>query len=228
MKKYVKKVVVGIAFMALLVTPTQQVHAGGGIIEIIKQVIVKVIKAADLQVQRLQSKTIGLQNTQKQIENFMTKLKLNEISDWTRKQKEQYQKYFDELQKVKSIISDYQRVRNLMQMQLRMVDQHARMWQMLRSDSHFKPSEMAYMEQVYTGMLNQSLQNVKQLRMVITSNVTKMSDGKRIEIINETAEQMQRNYDDMQRFNTDNARLSLSRAKEEQDAQRVKRMYGID
>lgn len=228
MKKYVKKVVVGIAFMALLVTPTQQAHAGGGIIEIIKQVIVKVIKAADLQVQRLQSKTIGLQNTQKQIENFMTKLKLNEISDWTRKQKEQYQKYFDELQKVKSIISDYQRVRNLMQMQLRMVDQHARMWQMLRSDSHFKPSELAYMEQVYTGMLNQSLQNVKQLRMVITSNATKMSDGKRIEIINETTEQMQRNYDDMQRFNTDNARLSLSRAKEEQDAQRVKRMYGID
>lgn len=228
MKKYVKKVVLGIAFIALLVTPTQQAHAGGGIIEIIKQVIVKVIKAADLQVQRLQSKTIGLQNTQKQIENFMTKLKLNEISDWTRKQKEQYQKYFDELQKVKSIISDYQRVRNLMQMQLRMVDQHARMWQMLRSDSHFKPSELTYMEQVYTGMLNQSLQNVKQLRMVITSNATKMSDGKRIEIINETTEQMQRNYDDMQRFNTDNARLSLSRAKEEQDAQRVKRMYGIN
>lgn len=228
MKKYVKKVVVGIAFMALLITPTQQAHAGGGIIEIIKQVIVKVIKAADLQVQRLQSKTIGLQNTQKQIENFMTKLKLNEISDWTRKQKEQYQKYFDELQKVKSIISDYQRVRNLMQMQLQMVDQHARMWQMLRSDSHFKPSELTYMEQVYTGMLNQSLQNVKQLRMVITSNATKMSDGKRIEIINETTEQMQRNYDDMQRFNTDNARLSLSRAKEEQDAQRVKRMYGIN
>lgn len=228
MKKYVKKAVVGIAFVALLITPTQQAHAGGGIIEIIKQVIVKVIKAADLQVQRLQSKTIGLQNTQKQIENFMTKLKLNEISDWTRKQKEQYQKYFDELQKVKSIISDYQRVRNLMQMQLRMVDQHARMWQMLRSDSHFKPSELTYMEQVYTGMLNQSLQNVKQLRMVITSNATKMSDGKRIEIINETTEQMQRNYDDMQRFNTENARLSLSRAKEGQDAQRVKRMYGIN
>lgn len=228
MKRYVKKVVLGIAFIALLVTPTQQAHAGGGIIEIIKQVIVKVIKAADLKVQQLQSKTIGLQNTQKQIENFMTKLKLNEIADWTRKQKEQYQKYFDELQKVKSVINDYQRVRNLMQMQLSMVDQHTRMWNMLRSDGNFTPSELSYMSQVYDGMLRTSLQNVKQLRMIITNNATKMSDGKRLEIINETTEQMQRNHDDMQRFNTDNARLSLSRAKDRQDAERVKRMYGIN
>lgn len=224
--KRVKKTMLGIAFIAVLIMPTQQAHAG--IITIIKQIITKAIRAADLQVQKQQLKTITLQNAQKQLENQMTKLKLKEISDWTQKQKEQYQKYYDELQKVRSVIANYERVRNMMQMQMRMVDQHSRIWQLLRSDGNFTAAEIRYMEQVYNGMLNQSLQNVKQLRTLVTSYATKMSDGKRLEMIDETAEQMQRNYDDMRRFNNENALLSVSRAKSRQDIIRVKQMYGIN
>lgn len=228
MKRYAKKILLGIAFVGLLIAPTNQAHAGGGIAEVIKQIIIKVIKAADLQVQKLQNKTIGLQNTQKKIENAMSKLKLKEISEWTQKQKELYQQYFDELQKVKRVINDYQRVKNMMQLQLNMVDQHKRMWNTIRSDGNFTAGELTYMSRVYEGMLNQSLANVRQLTTVISNNSTKMSDGKRLEIINETAESMQRNYDDLRRFNNENALLSLSRTKEKQDTDRVKRMYGIN
>ncbi|ULT38459.1 hypothetical protein KRR40_25440 [Niabella defluvii] len=80
---------------------------------VVKAAVKKVIKAIDLQIQRLQNKTIWLQNAQKTLENTLSKLKLDEISDWTEKQKEQYRKYYEELAKVKAIISYYQRIRDI-------------------------------------------------------------------------------------------------------------------
>src|ERR1700730_56357 len=78
--------------------------------EIIKQGIIKVIKAVDLEIQRLQNKTIWLQNAQKAIENEMSKLKLDEISGWVEKQRKLYADYFDELSKVKEVIATYHSV----------------------------------------------------------------------------------------------------------------------
>ena len=76
--------------------PVQQVQAQTAIAEIIKAGIKKVIKAVDLKIQRLQNKTIWLQNAQKTLENALSKLKLDEIANWTEKQKEQYRKYYEE------------------------------------------------------------------------------------------------------------------------------------
>src|SRR5450631_3079284 len=48
-------------------------------ITIIKEGVTKVIKAVDLQVQRIQTATIGLQEVQKEVENTMSALRLDEI-----------------------------------------------------------------------------------------------------------------------------------------------------
>lgn len=69
--------------------------------EIIKEGVKKVIRAVDLQIQRIQTKTIWLQEAQKTLENAMQKLHLDEITDWVQKQKDLYSEYFDELWKVK-------------------------------------------------------------------------------------------------------------------------------
>ena len=63
-------------------------YAQEGVVEAIKAAIVKVIKAIDLKIQRLQNETIRLQNAQKAIENALTKTKLTEISDWVEKQRD--------------------------------------------------------------------------------------------------------------------------------------------
>lgn len=226
MKTTVKKIIMWLAFIVLMAVPTQ--HAQAGIIEIIKQIVTMAIKAADLQIQKKQNKVIAMQNVQKKLENEMSKRKLKEISDWTKKQKEQYEKYFDELRKVKSVISNYKMVKDMLQKQLSMVEEHKKMWALLRSDGKFTKEEIKYMQSVYDGMLKQSLQNINQLRMVISSYTTKMSDGKRLELINSAAQELDRTYDDMRKFNTENAMLRLSRAKDQQEIQKVKSLYGID
>lgn len=215
-----------IAFAALLILPTN--HAQAGIIGLIKAIVVKAIKAADIKIQKLQNKTLDLQNAQKKMENEMARQRLNEISDWSRKQREQYQKYFDELRKVNDVIRDYQRVKDIMQMQWRITNEYSRTWELLRRDGNFTAQELKQMQRVYTGITRQTLQNVKNLRTITTSYTTQMSDAKRMELTNEIGDDVQRNYDDMRRFNASNIQLSLSRAKTRQDIEKVRTLYGID
>ena len=197
------------------------------ILEIVKAVTKKVIKAIDLRIQRLQNKTIWLQNAQKQVENVLSKLKLDEISDWTQKQKDLYKGYYEELAKVKSIITYYQRIREITKKQTQLVQEYERAWNLFKQDTHFKDSEIQYMELVYTGILEESVKNIDQIFLILDSFATQMSDLKRLEIINKAADQIDGNYDDLTMFNQQNILLSLQRAKTEADVNQVKQFYGI-
>ncbi len=226
MRKYIRIILLTfcISFMAL---PVQQVQAQTAIAEIIKAGIKKVIKAVDLKIQRLQNKTIWLQNAQKTLENALSKLKLDEIANWIEKQKEQYRKYYEELAQVKAIISYYQRIHDITKKQLRLVDEYNRSWQLIRQDSHFTPNEILYMEKVYSGILDESVKNIDQISLIIKSFTTKMSDAKRLELINNAADQVDVNYSDLVEFNRQNTLLSLQRAKTETEVQAVKKLYGL-
>jgi hypothetical protein len=214
-------------FILSIFLSVQSVRAQAGIVEIIKEGIKKVIKAVDLKIQRLQNKTIWLQNAQKTLENVMSKLKLDEISDWTEKQKEQYKKYYDELAQVKAIISSYQRIRDIIKKQVHLVDEYKRVWQMIQQDNHFSTDEIIYMEKVYAGILDQSIENLDQIKLILKSFATKMSDAKRLELINNTADQIDTNYSDLIQFNQQNMLLSLQRAKTLTDVQEVKKLYEL-
>jgi hypothetical protein len=197
------------------------------ILEIVKAVTKKVIKAIDLGIQRLQNKTIWLQNAQKQIENTLSKLKLDEISDWTKKQRDIYKDYYEELQKVKSIIIYYQRIKEISSKQTRLIEEYERAWNLFKKDQSFKVSELEYMEKVYDGILEESIKNIDQIFLIIDSFSTQMSDLKRLEIINKAADQIDTNYNDLRLFNQQNMMLSLQRAKTDADAKKVKQFYGI-
>ncbi len=214
-----------LATTLLVVAPTQQSHAVVWVV--VKAAIKKVIKAIDLQIQRLQNKTIWLQNAQKTLENTLSKLKLDEISNWTEKQKEQYKKYYEELSQVKAIISYYQRIRDITKKQLRLVDEYNRAWSLIKQDKHFTADEIFYMEKVYSGILDESLKNIDQIHLIIKSFTTQMSDAKRLELINNAADQVDTNYSDLVQFNRQNSLLSLQRAKTETEVEIVKKLYGL-
>ncbi|MGF2411192.1 MAG: conjugal transfer protein TraI, partial [Ferruginibacter sp.] len=204
--------------------PTQQSHAQIGII---KEILIKIIKAIDLAVQKVQNKTIWLQNAQKALENSMSKLKLDEISGWVEKQRTLYKDYFEELQKVKNIIAYYQRIKDLTQKNILLVEAYKKAFALFKQDQHFTTAEIAYMEKVYSGILEQSAKNIDQIFIVINSFSTQMSDAKRLEIIDGAAEQVDKNYADLVQFNTQNKLLSLHRSKDQQDIDVVRALYGI-
>ena len=223
-----KKLLIVLAFAGMSgITPVEQVKAQIPIVEIIKAGIKKVIKAVDLKIQRLQNKTIWLQNAQKTLENTMSKLKLNEISDWVDKQKTLYKDYYEELLKVKAIISYYKRIKEITEKQVHLVEEYKRAWGLFRQDKNFNPEELSYMERIYSGILDESIKNLDQIFLVINSFQTQMSDAKRLEIINATADGIDENYNDLKAFNQQGILLSLQRAKVQNDVDVVKKLYGL-
>jgi asparagine N-glycosylation enzyme membrane subunit Stt3 len=222
-----KKVLIIIMLATGFMLPAKPVHAQIAILEIIKAGVKKVIKAVDLKIQRQQNKVIWLQNAQKVLENAMSKLKLEEISDWTEKQRTLYKDYFDELNKVRSIIAYYRKVKDITEKQVMLVEAYKRAWNLLRQDKHFTLDELNYMQQVYSGILDESVKNLEQLYMVVNSFQTQMSDSQRLKLIDDASEKVDGNYTDLQAFNRGNIQLSIQRAKSQQEIEGVKKLYGL-
>ncbi|WP_410220790.1 conjugal transfer protein TraI [Pedobacter sp.] len=214
--------------IATTIVPVQPAHAAPGLFGLLGAAVSKAIKAIDLKIQREQNKVIWLQNAQKTIENTLSKLKLREIAYWTERQKEQYKVYYEELHKVKSIITYYQRIREIMQKQVKMVQEYNRVWVLLNQDGNFTVEEITYMGEVYSGILSESLKNINQITGIVQSFTTTMSDAKRLEIINAAADRVEENYNDLRLFNQQNALLSIQRSKTLAEKEQVKRLYGLE
>jgi len=207
--------------------PQQEVKAAIPIAKIIREAIKKVIKAVDLMIQRLQNKTIWLQNAQRVLENKLSELRLTEIAEWTEKHRELFEEYYDELWKIKNTLATYQRIRQIMDKQLRIIEEYKRAWNLIRQDKHFTESEIDYMYRVYAGILNESVKNLDQILLVINNFKTQMSDAQRLRIISEAADRIEQNFIDLLEFNRQAGQLSLNRAKSKNEIERIKRLYGL-
>lgn len=192
-----------------------------------QEIIKAVINAADLVIQQVQNETIVLQNAEKEITNVMSELDLNDITSWVQKQKDLYQEYYNELATVKDLISGYDRLKGLVQMQGRIVSEYESAYNLFKQDKHFTGSELDFMFNIYSGIVDQSLKNLDQALMVVSSLETSMTDAERMNIIENASNGMQKNYDDLRRFNNQNIQLSLKRSQSEEDIESVKQLYGI-
>ncbi|SHL37327.1 hypothetical protein SAMN05444266_103112 [Chitinophaga jiangningensis] len=171
-----------------VILPTQHSHAV--IWVVVKAALKKVIRAMDLQVQRLQNKTIVLQNTQKMLENTLSKLKLTEISEWAEKQKSLYQGYFDELKKVKMVILYYQKVSEIIRQQKQVVGDCRSAMVNFRSAKYLTSAQLLFLEQAFSNIIKKSLDNAESLTEVLTSFTVEMTDAQRLAIIDKSAERV--------------------------------------
>jgi hypothetical protein len=205
----------------------QKADAQFVVADIIKAAIGKVVRAVDLEVQRLQTQTIWLQDAQKVIENTMHQLKLTDIAGWSEKQRTLYANYYNELWQVKNLIGTWQKVKDIISKQTQLVNACQQANRLMKQDNHFNQSELDYMSQVYSGIINESLKNLEQVYLVVNSFSTQMSDAQRLQVITAVSDQIDHNYNDLKQFSNQNIQLSLQRAKDINDVNAVKTLYGL-
>jgi conjugation system TraG family ATPase len=197
------------------------------IIDIAEEVIKEALEQADLNIQRLQTQTLYLQNAEKALENSMAGGLLDDITGWVQQEQELFSGYYSELWQVKSALSTYSKVAKLIERQTQLVAAYQQATAAVQRDPHFNAAEVTHMLQVYSGILSASIRNTGQLALVIQSFVTQMDDANRLRIIDETATGIDRNYADLNQYSQQNTLLSLQRAKEAGDIETVKALYGI-
>lgn len=225
-----KKIILTGSITGVLLFATAPLHQAKAfdITAIIKAAVVKVIKAVDLAIQRAQNQTIRLQNLQKEIENTMSKLKLEKIAEWGDKQRELFKTYYDELWKVKTTIAYYKRIKDIVSKQARIMEEYKRAYALIKQDKHFRPNELLYISDVYSGILEESVKNIDQLMLVVNSFATQMSDAKRLELIAKADENITKNLSHLRRFTNQNIMLSIERSRDEQEQQIMKSYYSIE
>ncbi|MGZ3761028.1 MAG: conjugal transfer protein TraI [Mucilaginibacter sp.] len=211
----------------ILIGPANGTRAQIPAVEAVKLVVKKVIKAIDLKVQRMQNNTIWLQNAQKTLENELSRFRLNEISNWSDKQRSLYDEYYQELWQVKSTIAYYQRIKELTLQQVALVGEYQRAWKLFQSDKHFRIEEINEMQRVYLGILDASAKNLDQIMLVVNPGKTQMTDQQRLEAINQAGDRLDENYSDLKQYNNQNMILSLHRSKDLNEVQTIKNYYGI-
>jgi len=216
-----------ITIILIIISLTIRVHAQIPIAEAVKLVVKKVIKAIDLKVQRMQNQTIWLQNAQKALENELSRFRLDEITNWSDKQRALYDEYYKELWKVKSTIAYYKRIKNLTMKQIAMVGEYQRAWRLFQSDKHFRAEEIVEMQRVYLGILDASAKNLEQIMLIVNPGKTQMTDQQRLEAINAAGDRLDENFGDLKQYNNQNMILSLHRSKDLNEIKTIKNYYGI-
>ena len=210
--------------MAILVPAGR---ADAQIIDAIEDAIKAALMAVDLGIQKVQTETVNLQNAQKALENAMQQTQLGDITSWVQQQTNLFSEYYQELLQVKNALTAYDKVVSMIDKQAQLVKDYQTAYAAMQKDSHFSAQEISYIGQVYSGILNQSVENLKQLELVITALVTQMSDGSRLRIIDGAGARIDKNYSDLHQFTQQNILLSMQQAGDASNLQGVKQLYGL-
>jgi len=221
-----KKVFIGcLVMVAAILVPAGRADAQ--IIDAIEDAIKAALMAVDLGIQKVQTETVNLQDAEKAVENAMQQTQLGDITSWVQQQKDLFSEYYQELLQVKNALTAYDKVVAMIDKQAQLVKDYQTAWAAMQKDSHFSAQEISYIGSVYSGILNQSVENLKQLEMVITTLVTQMSDGSRLRIIDGAGARIDQNYSDLHQFTQQNILLSMQRATDASDLEEVKQLYGL-
>ena len=197
------------------------------LLDVIQAGVSKVIRAVDLKIQRMQTQTIWLQDAEKALENAMSETELDQIAAWAQNEEALYQEYYTELWQVKQVISSYDKAEQIFTLQTKILNEYNLDYGLFKQDKHFSVAELDWMASVYAGILSASLKNVEQALLALGSFVTQMSDGARMQLIDQASTGIEKNYNDLKAFNAENIQLSLQRAAELGDVGSVKQLYGL-
>ena len=157
----------------------------------------------------------------------MQQSELAGISEWVEQQRALFAEYYQELRQVKNVIATYEEVRTMIEKQAKIITGYRQVLARLRQDWHFNADEVNHAYNVLSGIVSQSVNNVKRLSMVVTSLLTQMDDAARLQLIDEIGNDIDRDYMDLAQLSQQYFLLSLQRAKDVEDMAITKALYGI-
>jgi hypothetical protein len=198
------------------------------VLSLIQAVAKKVIVAIDLEVERDRNQVLALQNAQKAMENAMSSEELGDIQTLVQKQEDLYSGYFAELDQVKALLTGFGEVEGIIDKEAQLVGQYRQAYGQFQQDKNFSASELQHMASVYNSILDAAAGNLDRLNLALEPNVTQMTDGQRLQLIDQAGAQMNRNLGDLQQFNRQNSLLSRQRAGEARALAEIQQLYAQD
>ena len=138
-----------------------------------------------------------------------------------------HEAFLDGLLEVRPAVKKYQRVKDIIECQLALLNEYQSAYKKFTKDGSFSSDELDYMQKVYSRLIGQSIQNLDALTTVVTAKKLRASDDERLAAIDEIYEDMSGKLTFLRHFNTNAAILAEQRSAEKADTGLMEKMYGI-
>jgi hypothetical protein len=135
--------------------------------------------------------------------------------------------YLTGLLAVSPTVKNYTRVAEIILQQASLVSEYKRANSAFKQSGSFSAGELSYMSDVYTRLINQSLDNLDELNTILSDSKLRMSDAERIKGIDRVYASSTDQLQCLRAFNRQGIILSLQRSKDLNDTQSLKKLYQI-
>lgn len=151
----------------------------------------------------------------------------NAVKDLTEGNFSLHETFLDALLQVSPTVMNYKKVGGIIDTQINIIERYNEARSRFSTSGLFTTNELSYLEQVYERIINESLRNLDELTMVLTSGQARMSDDERLETIDRIFADMEDKLLFLNDFNSKGAILGLQRAKEKHDADAIRLLNGL-
>jgi hypothetical protein len=124
-------------------------------------------------------------------------------------------------------VANYGRVADIILQQANLVVEYKRYQQEFQQSGSFHADELSYIADVYSNLLQKSLQNLNRLADILMAGKLRMSDAERLQAIDQLYGDSADQYAFLKNFDRQGVVLSLQRSKDQNDTQTLKNLYGL-
>lgn len=135
--------------------------------------------------------------------------------------------FLNSLNAVSPGVANYGRVADIILQQANLVTEYKRYQQAFRQSGTFNADELGYMANVYSTLLQESLQNLSRLTDILAAGKLRMSDAERLKAIDHIYADSADQYAFLKNFDRQGVMLSLQRSKDLNDTQTLKNLYQL-
>lgn len=151
----------------------------------------------------------------------------NTVRDISRGNFNLHSVFLDALMQVSPVVKKYRRVTDIISYQSQLVKEYKSAFNRFRVSTLFNDQELNHMGGVFANLVEQSLTNLDELLMVITSHQLRMSDQERMAAIDLIAADMGDKLSFLRSYNKAAGILALQRQKEISEVQLSKQLQGM-
>lgn len=138
-----------------------------------------------------------------------------------------HENFLNGLLEVSPAVRKYKRVADIINCQQKIMQEYRRAFNFFKESRRFSAEEVNYLENVYNRLFQQSLKNLDELAMVITSGSLRMSDDERLQAIDRIFADVEDKLTFLRSFNNSTRLLAIQRMQEQSEVDLLKQLHDI-
>ncbi len=136
--------------------------------------------------------------------------------------------FLDGLYLVNPNVKKYHRVADIIASQLALVKEYKAAFKSLSASEVFTKGELDYLSDVYKRLIDDSIQNLDELAMILTSKQLRASDDERLAGIDRIYEDVQQKLMFLRTFNRQHAMIAVQKMRETTEIGNIQDLNGLE